>query len=183
MTNRIHYIFLTIALLIAVFSCNESEEINVYNADLLFPYAAGIDVEPYVYVDLADSLSYFVNADTTPDTLGSMPEFRWKITSENLVTVAISKSPLIVSNSQILNADEIFWQWHTGLKENIIEIKGNKYMQIPFTEGRPVNKKNILYETQPLALENGLYFWAIWGWDKSGKKIQFSSIQLQFIVK
>jgi hypothetical protein len=175
--------YILFAFALCFVSCNEPEEATHYNSHLLFPEAVEIFIDPYQYIDPFDSISYKVAAGTLADTLGRMPEFRWRVTASSLLTVCISRQPFVLSNNQIVNEEDIIWQWHTGLNQEIIELGETNYVKIPFKEGRPLKNKNILYNTQPLALESGLYFWSVWGWDKSGKKISYSSPQIQFIVK
>jgi hypothetical protein len=173
------------AFLIAfvVISCNEIEETNVYNADLLFPNAFEIPIDDYIYSDPTNGKDYVIKCDSVADTVGPMPEFRWLVNTRNLVTVAVSKVAFIVLDNNIVNSDSIIWKWHKGLKEQFVESKENKYLIVPFLEGRNVENKNILYSTQPLALESGLYFWAVWGWDVSGKNVIFSSKMGRFVVE
>lgn len=172
-----------LASLALLTTCVETEDINIYNKDLVFPQAYMINIEPYSYFDSTENKLYFVNADSIADTLGKMPVFRWKNITAGLITVAVSTEPFYVSYMQIINTENIIWQWHTGLKKSFVETGGNKFTQVSFIDGRTVENKNILYETQPLPLENGLYFWSVWAWDRSGKKITYSSRQMQFIVK
>jgi hypothetical protein len=183
MKKIFHPIYIVIALIQLVSSCNQNEEIIEYNPDLVFPNASAIDVDPYFYIDSGNNKTYFLNGDAITDTLGSFPVFRWRATNADIETVVISKSEFIVSEANLINAEQIIWQWHKGMKESFVDSTGNKYSQVAFLDGKQVLLKNIIYETQPLGLENGLYFWAIWSWDKSGTKIAFSSKQMQFIVK
>ncbi|MBN2484663.1 MAG: hypothetical protein JXB34_01690 [Bacteroidales bacterium] len=178
------YRALFFSMFFALTACNEPIENSTYNPELLFTAGHEIIIDNYEYTDPLDSNIYFVNNDSITDTLGSMPEFCWLDETGKLVTVAISKEELLVENGTIVNAGEIIWQWHTGMgSQSFIGSIGNKYLKVSFLEGRNVENKNILYQTQPIALESGLYFWAVWGWDRGGKRVIFSSRQRGFVVK
>ncbi|MBN1115996.1 MAG: hypothetical protein JXA77_02240 [Bacteroidales bacterium] len=161
------------------FSCNQPEEITVYDEHLIFPHSFEITVEDYSFDDKSDGNKYFVIADSIADTLGTEPCFRWVNKLNGVNTIAISNEPLVVENYEIVNKASIIWQWHTGMVKN---NKDTTASFIEFSEGRQVFNKKILYETQPLPLQNGLYFWAVWKWDKTGKRIIASTEQYSFVV-
>jgi hypothetical protein len=169
---------------IIIASCSDNELNTTTNTDFLFPNTFEIRVDTFSYTDPSDLTIYKINPDSVTDTLGPMPEFKWRNDdAPNLVCIAISSDSLLVENGQIENPEKIIWEWHSGMKEEIIGNEDNKSMRIPFIEGRSVDNKNILYDTQPSALENGLYYWAIWGWDADGKTVIYSSRQRRFAVK
>lgn len=165
------------------YSCNDTNENIVNNAGLLFPNTYKIAIDDYNYIDSADLKIYSINSDTIIDTLGNMPVFEWNDITPAMVTVAIFSEPIIVEGSQIINADKIIWQWHKGMHEKQVIKEGNNYLVIAFNDGKMVEEKNILYSTQPIPLESGLYFWAVWGWDASSKVVSFSSDQRCFAVQ
>jgi hypothetical protein len=183
MNRFLNHIFEGIWMSIILASCTD-ESNTTTNTNFLFPNTFEIKVDTFSYEDPSDLKTYTINADSAPDSLGPMPEFRWRNDdAPNLVCMAISTDSLLVENGQIANADKIIWEWHSGMTEKIITIDKNIYLKVPFIEGRSVEIKNILYDTQPSALENGLYYWAIWGWDANGKTVVYSSRQRCFAVK
>jgi hypothetical protein len=163
-------------------ACNQVDDNSVYNASLIFPNAIEIEVTPYNYTDTLSTIVYNVKGDTSLDTLNSTPEFRWKAFASSIYTVAVSKEKIETVNGSIANPEMIIWQWHSGMKQEFTENGDYQYNKICFNNGKPVEEKNILYSTQPLPLKSGLYFWGVWGWDKSGRKVVFSSKPLKFVV-
>jgi len=168
-------ILISILLLI---NCNQNVETPVYNPELVFPNSFRINVEPYNYYDSATQQTFYVLGDSAivTDTVSSTPIFEWDKTLTSLVTVVISTRALVVNNGTIQNIEDIIWQWQPGME------KGENG-KVAYSEGLGVNNKNILSQTQPLPLENGLYYWAVYGWESSGREIFYSTLPLMIYVK
>jgi hypothetical protein len=180
-----HYIkpLLFICITILLHSrCSKTTEDGLNNPELVFPIAAEIQVEDYNYKDSITGLTYRVKGDTNPDTLSSLPQFRWKNFAGEIYTIVISTEPLKSINNRITNAENIIWQWHSGMKMEVTDTNMVQYNRVKYSDGRPVIQKNILYAMQPSPLNSGLYYWAIWGWDNAGKNIIYSSRPFKFIV-
>lgn len=170
--------FILIISLLSMFSCNQNEEPLVYDAELVFPNSFKIKVEPYSYYNSDSSEVYKVLGDSAivPDTVSSTPTFKWTNVLSGLVTVVISEDLFVVRDNEIINADKIIWQWQPGLENG-------KHGEVPYLEGKMVDNKNILSHTQPLPLQNGLYYWAVYGWESSGREIIYSTKPLLIYVK
>lgn len=164
-------------------SCNKIEDTDVYNPELVFTDAVEIRINSYQYTDLQSGITYKVEGDTITDTLSSMPDFQWETVPCSLLTAVISTEPIQSLNGTLINPEKIIWQWHSAMQEHLVDTIDIQSTRVYFREGKNVEAKNILYNTQPLPLQNGLYFWAVWGWDKSGSKVVFSSKPLKFIVE
>jgi hypothetical protein len=170
--------FCCCAISLILNSCNQTEEETVYNnPELLFSNSLTINVNPYTYTeDESGTFQVLGDSALVADTVSSTPELKWDNIWTGLITVAISKTEFIVSDDKIINAEDIIWQWQPGMESG-------EFGNVAYLEGKEVNNKNILYSTQPLPLENGLYYWAVWGWDKSGRTILYSSKPQKIYVK
>jgi hypothetical protein len=169
--------FLAITFL-ALISCNQNEDVLVYNPELVFPNSFKISVEPYSYSNSDSSETYWMLGDSAvfADTVNGQPTFQWIPSGTNIVTVVISKEQFNVSAGNIENADSIIWQWQPGMETG-------KMGKVAYIEGKPVKNKKIEYDKQPLPLENGLYFWAVYGWDSGGREVIFSTKPQEMYVK
>jgi hypothetical protein len=173
MTKTLQHI-VSISLLITnlfLLSCNQSDEPLVYNPELVFPNAFKIDVDPYNYSSSDDPpVVYWIQGDASGDidTVDGTPVFEWTPVLANLVTVAVSTEAFVVVDGQIKNTKNIIWQWHPGMTEG-------ERGKVNFLEGKPVKNEVILYDTQPIPLESGLYYWAVWSWEDSGRQIFHST--------
>lgn len=176
--NYINTPFLLIISCLLLINCNQSDDPLVYNPELVFPNSFKIKVEPYVYYDSVQQQSFSLLGDSAvvADTVSSTPLFEWTTGLTNLVTVVISKNAFIIEDNNIANANNIIWQWQPGMTDG-------KNGKVAFFDGETVNNKNILYHTQPLPLESGLYYWAVYGWESSGREIIYSTIPLEIYVK
>lgn len=181
--NQIIALFICLSAIFIVFSCNNSEVLPVYNPDLVFSRSFEINVIPYVYTDITDDLLYQVSGKTTLDTLGSQPEFQWGLVPSNIVTVALFNEPIQVSGGEIQNPENIIWQWHSSMDSEKKEIDGLFYTSVQYQHGKTVINKEIQYATQPLPLQSGLYYWAVWSWDQGGRWILYSTKLFKFLVE
>ena len=179
--NRFKHIeiILTVSVsLIFLISCNQNNEELVYDPELVFVNSLKIRVEPYSYFNSDSTAIYKILGDSAvvADTVDSLPVFIWQNVWPNIATVVVSKEFFTVNNNTISNADQIIWQWQPGMEEG-------EYGMVAFPEGKPVENENILYDTQPLPLESGLYYWAVWAWDNGGRNIIYSSKPQKLYVK
>lgn len=166
-----------------IIGCNNSEEPAVYNPALIFPNSVEIAVAPYVYTDSTNNVNYQVSGDTVVDTLGPQPEFRWERVPSNISTVALFNAPIVVVNNEIQNLENIVWQWHSSMVLDELILDNKTVNRIKYTNGYPVLNKKIQYDTQPLPLQSGLYFWAVWSWDRGGRWVLFSTKPFTFRVE
>lgn len=181
--NRHIIVFICISTTFLFAGCNNQDEPAVYNPELLFKNTFEIKVAPYKYLDPTDSMEYQVSGDTILDTIGAQPTFQISIVPSNITTVAVFTNPVRVSGIQILNPEDIIWQWHSTMDSDIIELDGKNRRRIQYQQGKPVINKKIQYSTQPLPLQSGLYFWAIWSWDNGGRWVLYSSKPFKFRVE
>ncbi len=184
MKKFIDYNYPVISLIVFfTISCNIDEPVSVYNPELVFPEAFEVRIPAYSYTDSISGLSFLVKGGSIADTLSNLPVFQWEKFSTGLYSVAISDAPINVENGTIVNLEAIIWQWHTTMEEESILSDGIHAISVAYEDGRKVFNKKISYQTQPLPLESGLYFWMVWGWDKTGKGVIYSSRQKSFIVE
>ena len=179
-------VFWHVIIIVMLLACNKSEDNHVYNEELIFTHAYKIDIDPYNYRDTVNQKMYRIKDDISsniPDTLNSMPVFKWENVSSDLYTIVLSQSPIQVSNGEV-NANDFIWQWHSGMNNEIIEdLNEKEYLIVKYIQGKPVLNKKILYDTQPFPLESGLYYWAVWAWNNAGSQVLFSSKLRMFIVE
>lgn len=177
-TSTTYKVFIAIIVVLSAISCNQNDEDLVYNPDLVFANSFKINVDPYVYYNADSTLEFKILGDSAivPDTISSTPLFKWDKTLSGLVTVVVSKELFVVKDKAIENADQIIWQWHTGMDDGSIG-------EVGFFEGKTVKNKIIDYDTQPLPLENGLYYWTVYSWESSGREIIYSTKPLLIYVK
>jgi hypothetical protein len=167
-------------LLVSAYACTKQETRNL-NEDLVFGEAFEIKVPSYEYD--YNGRTYNVRGDTSfetdyLDTLNSMPRFKWDSVGIDIITLAIFNEPIEVQGNEIVNSNNIIWQWHSGME---IGIEGD----VQYIQGRNVihdGADTIDYQNPVTPLEEGHYFWAIWGWKPSGTRIWYSSRQLEFYV-
>ncbi len=178
--KRIYPILLSILLIIICWRCSNIED-TTNNEDLVFSDVFEISIPPYQYEN--DGIIYQVTGDTgyyysLVDTLNSEPSFRWDSLDISLVTVAIFNQPINVYKGAIVNTGNLIWQWHSGMESG---KEGN----IQYSDGRNVlynDEASIDYFHPARPLDEGHYFWAVWGWNRSGVKVWYSSRQLEFYV-
>lgn len=151
-----------------MFSCNNASDAIVYNPDLIFDNSLKINVNPYTYSDSGIVYTVLGDSASVADTVSSTPVLKWSKSWSDVVTVAISTAPFEVEDGRISNADQIIWLWHPGLSEG-------ENGEVAYLDGKPVENEKILNEKQPLPLENGLYFWAVWSWDKGARYVIYST--------
>lgn len=166
-----------------VVGCNNSEEPAVYNPDLIFPNSVEIVVTPYVYTDSTNNEKYQVSGETEIDTLGPQPEFRWERVPSNIITIALFNAPIVVANNEIQNLENLIWQWHSSMVSDELNIDKKTLRRVQYKHGYPVLNKKIQYDTQPLPLQSGLYFWAVWSWEGGGRWVLFSTKPFTFRVE
>lgn len=174
--NKILYFLF---LLLFNLSCSKEEK-QLNNEDLVFSDSYRIEIKPYSYKDQFDN-TYFVKGDTIyysfqPDTLNNAPLFKWDSSGYSLQVVAVFNSPIEIAGNQIVNIDDIVWQWHSGMKFD-------KKRSIKYSEGKNVLNGIINYNDEPKPLNPGNYYWAIWGWSSDATRILFSSREMWFYVK
>lgn len=171
-------LFFIAATILIINSCNKNNEPLVYNSELVFTNSFKINVEPYSYTNADSTEVYWVYGDSAlvADTVSSTPVFQWSNVFTGLITIVVSKKAFIVSDNNIVNADQIIWQWQPGIEKGELG-------KVAYMEGKPVKIGKILYDTQPLPLESGLYYWAVWSWESSGREIVYSTIPLKMFVK
>jgi hypothetical protein len=178
--KKIGYIFLFIFF---YWACNV-EESPIIHEDLVFTNAFQIKVLYYQYDTLG--ITYTVRGDTSyyssyPDTLNSRPQFKWDTAGLEIITVAIFTQPIEISGGEIVNPQDIIWQWHSGME---IESGGSEG-DVKYFQGRNVihnSNDTIDYQNTARPLDIGHYYWAVWGWDPSGIRVWYSSRQLEFYV-
>jgi hypothetical protein len=179
MENKMKIWFIgSLVIIFLLNSCNQSSEFLVYNPELVFTNALKIDVAPYSYSNLDSTEIFNILGDSTldADTVDSTPVFQWTNVLTSLLTVAISKEAFVVSGDRIINTDQIIWQWQPGME------KGD-YGNVAYLDGKSVENQEIIYNKQPLPLESGLYYWAVWGWENSGRVIIYSTQCNKIYVK
>ncbi|MBN1598595.1 MAG: hypothetical protein JW894_09900 [Bacteroidales bacterium] len=175
-------LIIILSVLFLLMNCS-SDEVTINNEDLIFTNSLRIKIPPYNYSDSLGS-GYEILGDTGyyssyVDTVDNMPVFKWDSLGLNLITVVVASSELIVRNNEILNVEDIIWQWHSGM-----EFCGTEGC-VSFLQGRSVENGIIDYSADPEPLgRNSVrdYHWAIWAWNISGTKVLYSSRQLEFHV-
>ena len=172
---RIGFILLVCML---VFVGCEPEESVYKNEYILFENSLQISIPEYIYSD--NNIVFQVGGDTTSkynrtDTLSSKPVFQWNESSATFLLAAIFSAPIQVDEYNILNPDDIIWQWNTGM-----EFGSNG--KVLYSEGKSV-LNGTFSEAEVTPLVSGDYYFAIWGWTTEAKKIAYSSSQIHFYVK
>lgn len=158
------------------YNCTEEDSV-LKNEDLIFSNSYRIKIPGYKYFD-GEGNSYIVRGDTSyqdifPDTLNNMPLLAWDSIGLKLIHVAIFTSPIVVSNNEIVNYEDIIWKWHSGMN-----FGREGYVQ--FLNGRDVINGEIAETVTPLP--ESTYYWGIWAWNSDGKRILYSSRALEFYV-
>ncbi len=171
------YTCIPFVLFVLLFNCTEGEEEVLQNDELIFSDSYQIKIPGYQYYDNEGNL-FLVRGDTSyqavyPDTLNNKPSFVWDSIGLKIITVAIFTSPIIVENDQIMNVEDIVWEWHSGM-----DFGKEGYVQ--FIEGKNVIQGEITNTVTPL--QEAKYYWGVWAWNSTGKKILYSSRQLGFYV-
>jgi hypothetical protein len=111
-----------------------------------------------------------------------MPLLKWDSIGINIITAAIFKRHIDVSGYDIRNPGDMVWQWHSGMQTDS-NISREGYVQ--YLDGRNVihsTTDTIDYNNPARPLDVGHYYWAVWGWNRSGIRIWYSSKQLEFYV-
>jgi len=170
------YLYIPSILFVLFFNCAEEEEV-LQNEEFIFSNSFQIKIPEYQYYDNKGNL-FLVRGDTSyqtayPDTLNNMPSFVWDSIGLKIITVAIFTLPIVVENDQIMNVDDIVWEWHSGM-----DFGKEGYVQ--FIEGKNVIQGEITDTVTPL--QEGNYYWGVWAWNSTGKKVVYSSRQLGFYV-
>ncbi len=175
--NRTYCILILIFCTQFLYNC-ESEEEPLGNDELIFRESFPIEINSYDYIG-ANGKIYRVHGDSeqgqTPDTVDDAPVIGWNSATSGLVSAGIFDAPVRVSGGEIVNTDNLVWQWHSGMN-----IDSVGYVQ--FSEGRNVINGVIDYQNNPTVLAEGNYYWAIWSWSSSGVRILFSSREKEFYV-
>ena len=175
--KKLHSIVLFFTLVIC--SCTQ-EEMIIENEDLIFINSYRIKIPSYTFQD-EEGIIYSVRGDTSyqstfPDTVNSIPVLSWDSIGIRIITAAIFREPIRVEGNQIVNAGDIVWQWHSG------NFMGGKEGLVQYSDGRIVYNDSIDYENPADSLDDGHYYWAVWGWGESGTRILYSSRELEFYV-
>jgi hypothetical protein len=170
------YLFYLTICFFLFYSCTE-EEATLINEDLIFSNSYQIKIPGYTYFD-SEGNSIFVRGDSSylasyPDTLNSLPLLAWDSIGLKLIIVAIFTSPIIVSNNEIVNFEDIIWEWHSGMNFG-------KEGYVQYLDGRDVINGEIGESVTPL--HESTYYWGVWAWNSNGKKILYSSRALEFYV-
>ncbi len=166
--------------LLPFWTCSEEESL-ILHEELVFTNAFQIKIPMYQYDTLG--ITYTIRGDSgyrSPfvDTLNGRPCLKWDATGIPIITAAIFDQPIEVSGGEIINIENIIWQWHSGMEF------GNEG-DLQYFEGRNVlhnNYDTIDYQNPARPLDEGHYYWAVWGWDRSGVWIWYSSRQMEFYV-
>jgi hypothetical protein len=172
-------LFTILYCIVFIISCTR-EEILPENEDLIFVNSYRIKIPSYTFQD-AEGKEYTVRGDTSfhsafPDTVNSMPVLKWDSMGIRVITAAIFNSIILVEGDQIVNTEDIVWQWHSG------SMMDGEEGFVKYSDGRLVIHDSIDYENTTDSLDEGLYYWAIWGWGESGIRIWYSSRELKFYV-
>lgn len=172
-TNNLCFLLIAFSLF---YACTE-EESAVINEDLIFSNSFQIKIPSYTYFD-GEGNSIFVRGDSSylasyPDTLNSLPLLAWDSVGLKLINVAIFTSPIVVSNNEIVNFNDIIWEWHSGMNFG-------KEGYVQYLDGRDVINGEIGEKVTPL--EESTYYWGVWAWNSNGRKILYSSRALEFYV-
>jgi hypothetical protein len=170
-----------ISFLLLTLKCTQ-ERIVLNREDLIFHDSYYLKIDTFYYIGVQDK-SYFCQGDTIfypaiPDTFDSKPLIRWDSMGFKILTAAIFSSPIIVVNEVIKNSNDIIWEWNSGMKYG-----NGREGTVKYIEGKSVFNKTVDYNNEPVPLEKGLYYWAVWGWNSEGTKILYSSRQMSFYVQ
>ena len=167
----------SITVIFVFISC--TDELTEYNnPELVFRNSIPIGIPPYTYfntdraIHVGGDTSYVYNLT---DTIDNKPVFKWDKSMAKFLTAAIFTRPILVENENITNANDIIWQWHNGM-----EFGEND--SIFFTQGKKV-MNGIISDITADSLQQGMYYFAVWGWDENGTYIYASSRELKFFVK
>lgn len=173
------FITFIVSILILIAACEDDEPVLV-NKDLIFTHSYPIEIPAYEYTDPVNSNHYTVRGDSGfnsfPDTISPNPVFLWYNFGIQLLSVAVFTQTVDVQGGEISNPDDIIWEWHTGMNSE-------KDDTVQYSEGRNVYNGTVEYDEDVVPLEEGLYYWAIWGWGSSGTTILYSSRLLSFYVR
>ncbi len=161
----------------------EDEGGQILNEDLIFKNSNEIQIPPFKYA-LTQGDTVLVRGDlsfssATVDTVPPTPVLSWDSVKSNIICAAIFINSIQTDDKTITNdTSDIVWIWHSGLS-------GGENGLVKFEQGvSQINpdKPESLLRAPPL--NNGqTYYWAVWAWDNSGIKINFSSRQLKFTVR
>lgn len=115
------------------------------------------------------------------DTVSSRPAFAWKKTKAKNVMVAIFNERVSLgflnNHIRISNINSIVWAWNTGMSTG-------QEGAISFNDGCDVRGGIIQYGKSPTPLEKGKdYILAIWAWNDSNLRIEYSSREIPFTVE
>ena len=173
------YLVLILCLGFFFWSCSQ-EDVTIENEDLIFINSYQIKIPAYDFQD-SEGNSYSVRGDTSyqtsyPDTVNSLPSLRWDSMGISIISAAIFTHHIHVTGSQIENTEDIVWLWHSG------DAMSGEEGYIQYSDGRNVINGDIDYENPADSLDEGLYYWAVWGWGKSGTRVLYSSRELEFYV-
>jgi hypothetical protein len=170
-----------ISLLLLLLAGCETDDPFPDNADLIFPDCYPIVIPSYDYLDPRGKV-WHVRGDSvegdTPDTVSAQPVFIWENPGISIIMVAVFRNPIDVTGGEITNVSDIVWQWHSGMP-------AEKNDTVQFYEGSSVTIHNGIpdYGVAPDSLDNSsVYYWAVWGWGRSGTRVLYSSRQLKFHV-
>lgn len=169
-------------LLICIFTgCMSEYDPIDENDELIFKKSYEITVPPYDYMtDNSDTIhvlgdsSYYMNI---PDTVNPTPVLAWKSVNLQMNLTAIFSNPILVTNSSIVNTDDIVWLWHSGFHTG---TNG----QLDFQDGRNIRNGNI-HDTIPAEplLVDSTYYWGTWYWNNEGIQIWYSSRPQSIYIK
>lgn len=171
----------TMLLLVIVgsYTCSTENEPDITtDPDLIFEESYKIDIPSYTYFNGDTAISFSgdsLNILGVVDTLSNKPVFKWAEIPARFILAALSTNPIQTEEGEIINTNDIIWRWNTGMQieeDNIIN----------YSEGKPVINGEIIEDENPAPLNRGLYYFGIWGWDKDGKKVNYSSIEVNFYV-
>ncbi len=156
------------------------ENVIFENEDLVFINSYQIKIPSYNFQDTEGNV-YLMRGDTSylsayPDTVNSGPVLEWDSMGIRIITAAIFTDHILVVGSQIVNTEDIVWQWHSG------DDMSGEEGQVQYFEGRSVINDGIDYGNSPDSLDEGHYYWAVWGWGESGTRVWYSSRELEFYV-
>jgi len=170
-----------IFFLILLFGSCTPEEVIPENEKLIFTNSYPIKIPSYTFQD-SDGETYSIRGDTSyqsayPDTVNSLPALAWDSLGIRIITAAIFTDHLRVTGNRIVNTDDIIWQWHSGM-----ETETGKEGFVKYSDGRSVINDSIDYDNLADSLDEGHYYWAVWGWGESGTRIWYSSRELEFYV-
>ncbi len=171
--------FSILLLFIFLISCTDNEVV-LENENLLFTNSYEIAIPGYEFQD-DEGKVYHVRGDTSyfsnyPDTLNCLPVLEWDSMGIRIITAAIFTNNIQVAGNRIVNTDDILWQWHSG------DAMSGKEGYVKYSDGRNVINDSIDYTNPADSLDEGHYYWAIWGWGESGIRIWYSSRELEFYV-